>query len=139
MLDTGQSLFARKINEILRPVRNYAESFVDDMAVHSDQWEEHLIHLARFLKTIRDARLTLNLKKCRWAQNRVKFCGEILGSGQRFADPEKVKIVHEMKIPQTKTELRRILEFSYFRLQAKYSGLFNFGEISCFNQHNAVL
>ena len=62
------------INEILRPVRDYAESFVDDMAVHSDQWEAHLIHWARFLKMIRDARLTLNLKKCRWAQNRVKFC-----------------------------------------------------------------
>ena len=86
------------------------------MAVHSDQWEEHLIHSARFLKTIRDARLTLNLKKCKWAQSRVKFCGEILGSGQIFADPEKVKVVHEMKIPQTKTELRRILGFfSYFR------------------------
>ena len=54
------------------------------MAVHSDQWEEHLIHSARFLKTIRDARLTLNLKKCRWAQNQVKFCGEILGSGQIY-------------------------------------------------------
>jgi len=90
----------RAINEILRPVRDYAESFVVDMAVHSDQWEEHLIHLTRFLKTIRDARLTLNLKKCRWAQGRVKFCGEILGSGQIFTDPEKVKVVHEMKIPQ---------------------------------------
>ena len=74
---------------------------------------EHLIHLARFLKTIRDARLTLNLKKCRWAQNRVKFCGEILGYGQRFADPEKVKVVHEMKIPQTKTESRRILGYLF--------------------------
>ena len=38
------------------------QSFVDDMAVHSDQWEEHLIHLARFLKTMRDAKLTLNLR-----------------------------------------------------------------------------
>jgi len=114
------------INEILRPVRDYAESFVDDMEVHSDQWEEHLIHLARFLKTIRDARLTLNLKKCRWAQSRVKFCGEILGFGQRFADPEKVKVVHEMKIPQTKTELRRILGFfSYFRERIP-----NFAEIA---------
>jgi len=96
------------------------------MAVHSDQWEEHLIHSARFLKTIRDARLTLNLKKCKWAQSRVKFCGEILGSGQIFADPEKVKVVHEMKIPQTKTELRRIWGFfSYFR-----EHILNFAEIA---------
>lgn len=46
----------------------------------------------------------------------MRFCGHIIGSGKILADAEKVKIVHEMKAPQTKTELRRILGFfSYFR------------------------
>ena len=66
-LKCSGNTFESAINEIPRPVRDYAESFVDDMAVQSDQWEEHLIHLARFLKTIRDAVLKLNLKNCRWA------------------------------------------------------------------------
>jgi len=35
--------------------------------VHSDQWKEHLNHLDQFLRTVRDAGLTLNLKKCIWA------------------------------------------------------------------------
>ena len=63
-----------------------------------------------------DTGITLNLKKCKWAKNQVRFCGQILESGKRLADPEKVKVIHEMKTPQTKTELRQILGFlSYFR------------------------
>ena len=108
--------FVRAIEIILRPIRDFAASFVDDMAVHSNVWDEHLHHLDRFLRTIRDAGVTLSLKKCKWAQPQVKFCGEIIGSGKRYADPEKVKAIHDMKVPQTKTELRRILGFfSYFR------------------------
>ena len=42
-LKCSGNTFVRAINEILRPVRDFAGSFFDDMAVHSDQWEEHLI------------------------------------------------------------------------------------------------
>jgi len=59
-------------------------------------------HLDQFIHTVKNAGITLNLKKCKWAQNRVSFCGQILGSGQRLADPEKVKVIHEMKTPRQK-------------------------------------
>jgi len=50
------------------------------------------------------------------ALSQVKFCGEIIGSGKPYADAEKVKAVHDLKIPKTKTELRQNLGFfSYFR------------------------
>ena len=101
--------FVRAITKILRPVREFSDSFVDDVAVHSDQWKEHLDHLDKFLCTAKNAGLTLNLKKCKWAQKEVKFCGQIIGSGKRFADPEKLKVVTEMNAPETKTELRQML------------------------------
>ena len=88
--------------------------------------------------------LTLSLKKCRFAQSQARFCGEIIGSGKRFTDPEKLqvvqelvsssltslfstnmaisetKVVQEMKPPTAKTEVKRILGFfSYFRDQTK--------------------
>jgi len=87
------SSFVRAVTKILRPVNDCTDSFVDDVAVHSDQWKEHLAHISRFLQTVKCAGITLNLKKCRWAQGQVRFCGKILGSGKRFADGEKV---HEM-------------------------------------------
>jgi len=60
-------------------------------------------YLDQFLHTVKTAGITLNLKKCKWAQNQVRFCGQILGTGKRLADPEKVKVIHEMKTPQAKT------------------------------------
>ena len=108
--------FVHVITNILRPVREFTDLFVDDVAVHSKQWQGHLEHLTQFLQTVKNAGITLNLKKCRWAQGQVKFCGEIVDSGKRFADQEKVRIIHEMKIPETKTELRQILGiFSFSR------------------------
>lgn len=55
--------FVRAITRILRPVRNFTDSFVDDVAVHSNQWKEHMGHLSRYLQSIEDAGITLNLKK----------------------------------------------------------------------------
>ena len=53
---------------------------------------------------------------CKWAQSQVKFCGQVIGSGKRFADTEKVNVIKEMNAPKTKTEFRQILGFfSYFR------------------------
>ena len=55
--------FVRAITRILRPVRNFTDSFVDDVAVHSNRWKEHMGHLSRYLQSIEDAGITLNLKK----------------------------------------------------------------------------
>jgi len=72
--------------------------------------------LDKFLCTVKAAALNLNLKKCKWAQSQVKFCGQVIGSGKMFADAEKIKVIKEMNAPKTKTELRQILGvFSYFR------------------------
>ena len=89
MKNSGNS-FVRAITKILRPIRAFTNSFVDDIAVHSDQWRVHLNDLDKFLLTMKRADLTLNLRKCTWAQSQAKFCGEIIGSGKRFADPSKL-------------------------------------------------
>jgi len=52
--------FVRAITKILYRIREFADSFVDDVAVHSDQWKEHLTHIENFLRTVTDASLTLN-------------------------------------------------------------------------------
>ena len=101
------------------PIHEFADSFVDDVAVHSDQWKQHLIHIDKFLQTVKNADLTLNLK-CKWAQSQVKFCGQIIGSGKRLADPDKIKVIEVMNLSRTKTQLRQIMGlFSYFRESIK--------------------
>jgi len=46
--------FVRAITKILRPIGEFTDSFVDDVAVHSDRWKEHMNDL-NFLRTIKEA------------------------------------------------------------------------------------
>jgi len=93
-----------------------AKSFVDDVAVHSELWRDHMCDLEKFLRTIEQSGLTLNFKKCKWAQKRVQFCGKIVGSGQILSDPEKLLVLDKMNRPRTKKEVSQMLSFfGYFR------------------------
>ena len=107
--------FVRAMNIILSSVCIFTGSFVDNVAVHSHQGKEHVNHLDRFLAVVKKHGLTLSLKKCRFAQSRFRFCGEIIGSRKRFTDPEKlpVLVLQEMKPSTTKTEVKRILDFFF--------------------------
>jgi hypothetical protein len=104
------------LQRILQPVNQFTASFVDDMSVFSNSWEQHLNHVERYLQTIKAAGLTLNLNKSSLAQSEVRFLGHIVGSGKRRADPQKVSAVRNMKTPATKRQVRQILGFfSFFR------------------------
>jgi len=95
----------RAVQQILHPIRDCTSSYVDDMGVFSNEWPLHLQHLDRFLQTIKKSGLTLNLKKCHFAQTEVKFVGQIIGSGKRRPDPTKVAAV-KVKAPETKKQVR---------------------------------
>jgi len=60
--------------------------------------------------------MTLNLKKCEFAKGEVRFVGQLIGSGQRRVPPDRLKAVKDMKIPQSKKQVRQIMGFcAYFR------------------------
>ena len=51
------------MQQILYPIRDITASFVDDIAVHSDEFDQHLRDFEKFLKVINESGFTLNLKK----------------------------------------------------------------------------
>ena len=55
--------FVRGLQALLKLLKEFADSYIDDSAVHSNIWRDHLIHIEEFLKTMRSEGLTLNLKK----------------------------------------------------------------------------
>jgi len=108
--------FSTAIKEVLMPIREFTKSYVDDMAVHSNEWQSHLDHINRYLSTIQASGLTLGLKKCEFAKPEVKFIGHLIGSGHRRVDPEKVNVINDLREPETKKQLRQIIGiFSFFR------------------------
>ena len=115
-LKCASNSFVRAVQRILQPIRDFSDSYVDDLATFSDDWHVHLEHTRSFLTVIRKSGLTLKLEKCKFAMSEVTFVGHTIGSGQHGPDPNKVACVESMKTPVTKKEVRQILGFfSYFR------------------------
>jgi len=76
----------------------------------------HLKHLEALLMQMRKHNLTLNLKKCIFAKPKVKFIGHIVGSGTIEMNHERTESLINMKIPETKKQVKQGLGlFSYYR------------------------
>ena len=100
----------RALHQILLSLREFCDSYVDDMSVFSvDSWEQHLTHLNSFLQAIKDAQFTLSLNKCHFALPEVTFVGHVMGSGKHGSDPEEIRAVENLTLPRTKSDLRRIM------------------------------
>jgi len=111
---TASNTFQRMINSILHPHSDYAAAYIDDSAVYSNTWEEHLCHLEKVLKAFLTAGLTLKLSKCVFAKPQINFIGHVVGSGTRQVQECKVAAI--MNIPEctTKTLLRSFLGMCNF-------------------------
>jgi hypothetical protein len=116
MVGSGDT-FVRAVRQVLQPIRDISKSYVDDMAVHSDFWADHLHDIDRFLTAIKRSGFTLGLRKCDFARPYIKYIGHLIGSGKRGVDPEKVyDAMEKLKEPETKKQLRQIIGFfSFFR------------------------
>ena len=74
--------FIRALQQLLFPLRDFCDSYVDDIATFTsgrtedrlDSWPLHLEQVRAFLLTMRKAGLTLKLEKCKFAQS-SNICG----------------------------------------------------------------
>ncbi|KAJ1100791.1 hypothetical protein NDU88_005866, partial [Pleurodeles waltl] len=67
-LHGAPATFQRLMDEILRPYRQHAAAYLDDIVIYSKTWAEHMSHLEAVLGALRKAQLTANPEKCRLGQ-----------------------------------------------------------------------
>ncbi|GFT15237.1 transposon Ty3-I Gag-Pol polyprotein [Trichonephila clavipes] len=58
-----------------------------------ENWDDHISHIDKVLERIRDARLTIKLAKCKFAQDSVKYLGHVVGLGKRSPAQLKVQTI----------------------------------------------
>ena len=99
---------------------NWLLIYIDDIIIFSETWEEHVDHISRVLKRVKDMGMTISLKKCHFGYQEIAALGKIV-SGLRIAvDQNKVAAVMLKPIPQNKQELQSFLGFaSYYRSHLK--------------------
>ena len=108
----SQMCFIQAIQQVLQPIREFCDSYVDDLAMYSTDWQSHLQHVRSFLSAMRESGLTLKIEKSKFAAPEITFVGHVIGSGRHGVDPLKVACVETMKPPTTKKEVRQIMGFS---------------------------
>ncbi|GFU32787.1 retrovirus-related Pol polyprotein from transposon 17.6 [Trichonephila clavipes] len=53
-----------EMNKALSCYREFSRAYIDDIAIFSKYWEEHLLHLDTILTKLSELNFTVNLKKC---------------------------------------------------------------------------
>ena len=97
-LKGAPTTFQRLLDTVLSPCHNYASSYIDDIGVFSDSWEEHLDHLRDVLTKLREADLKAKAKKYQLAMEE----GHYLGKGRIHLEKAKVDAIATFRIPKNK-------------------------------------
>lgn len=101
--------FSALMDKVLRGLEGFALPYLDDVAVFSGSWSEHLTHLRAVLQRFREAGLTVKARKCQLGRAEVTYLGHIVGQGHRRPSDVKVAAVNNFPQPRTKTDVRSFL------------------------------
>ena len=98
--------------DILLDGLDFAAAYLDDVIIHSCDWNDHLAHLSTVLQRLADAGLTIKPKKCQFGMSTCAY----LGNGEVCPDTSKVKAVEDFPVPKTKRQVRAFLGLTgYYR------------------------
>ena len=100
-LRNATQTFQRHMDKLFRDMP-FVRNYVDDMLIASKNMEEHLQVLAK-------AKLSLNLNKCKFAQEEVQFLGFAVNKNGSRPPPEKVEAILKYARPSDIMGLRRFL------------------------------
>jgi hypothetical protein len=125
-LKNATSTFTWTMTEVFKGLGDsFLKIFVDDLNVHSEEWQDHLQHLGAVLSRLREVNLKLNPSKCCFAAGSVVFLGHVVSKEGTRPNPSKVDAVRGFPAPTTVTNVRSFLGLTgYYRKYIKgYSKL----------------
>ena len=123
--------FQRMMDEVLEPVRDIADCYVDDIIIGTrvEEGEDLLMahdrDLRRVLNLLQEQHLVADISKCKLFVPEVEFCGNVLGGGIRKPGQGKLSAIQFWEQPKNITELGAFLGMAnYYHIFIKdYSEL----------------
>ncbi|GFW90455.1 retrovirus-related Pol polyprotein from transposon 17.6 [Trichonephila clavipes] len=98
--------FSGLMANLLKNCENFAVPYLDDIAIFSLAWDDHLKHLKDVFDRLRSAKLHIKPSKCQFAQAYAKYFGHLVGQGLRTPGELKVQVIKDFLIPTNKTQGR---------------------------------
>jgi len=104
------SAFIRALQSVLgADTSEYALHYVDDLVVFSKTFEEHLEHLDKVLRKLITAGFTINLSKCNFCKQKIKFLSHVISKDSLRPDPYRIEAILNYPAPRNQKQLKRFL------------------------------
>ncbi|KAK2575241.1 hypothetical protein KPH14_012756 [Odynerus spinipes] len=102
------AIFQRVIEKVLQGAKGVI-NFLDDIVVTGASDEKHLQNFKEVLGRLKEAGFKLNMKKCAFFQDEIRYLGHIINKDGLHKDPEKVAAIRNAKRPADVTELKAFI------------------------------
>ncbi|KRH93282.1 LTR retrotransposon, partial [Pseudoloma neurophilia] len=107
--------FQRIINTVIKDaIGKFVVTYLDDILIYSRNKDEHLKHLEWVFKQLDLYGLKLNIKKCEFLKDKVRFLGFEVSAGRICIPDESKKEAVDFKLPENQRDLRSFLGFITF-------------------------
>ncbi|GFY35940.1 retrovirus-related Pol polyprotein from transposon 297 [Trichonephila clavipes] len=100
-LRNAAATYQRAMSKVVQTISDFACAYIDDLAIFSDTRQEHLNHLEEVFKRLEHFNFSVNLGKCKFARQKVKYLGHVIGSGRHSPDKERIKAIQNLQAPTT--------------------------------------
>ncbi|CAM5179005.1 unnamed protein product [Eretmochelys imbricata] len=108
-LHGAPATFQGLMDKLLWPHTSYAAAYLDDVIIHTPDWETHLGKVEAVLDTLRRAGLTANPAKCAIGLAEAKYLGYIVGRGMVKPQLNKLEAIQNWPLPNRKKQVRAFL------------------------------
>lgn len=108
-LTNAGAAFQRTMDQVILPEWDNVFSYLDDIIIATETFEEHLECLKKVINRIHQFGLTINREKSNFCCREVKYLGYVLSSEGLKIDEEKISPILEYPAPKNLKQLRRFL------------------------------
>ncbi len=114
-LFNAPAFFQHYINNVLSDYLDvFCTTYIDDILIYSDTLKNHKKHVRQILQKLRKAGLQLNIDKCEFHVQKVKYLGLIVGVDDIKMNSVKVEAILTWATPTNEWEMRGFLGFTNF-------------------------
>ena len=100
-------------------------TFIDDIVICSEKWEQHFKLVNKVLKRLAEHNLEAKVGKWHFREKEIKCVGFVVSFKCRKPDPDKVRAMKELQPHKTKEDVRSVLGLVafYYEFIRNMSGL----------------
>lgn len=110
-LSCAPAIFSRKMAEILTPLlrEGWVKNYLDDIILWAEDFDQLMERLRKLFGLLEENGVKLNLTKCDFVKQEVKFLGHRVCKNGSLPDPKNVEAVSQQKPPKNVKEVRRFI------------------------------